>query len=209
MGDKGMEVRRWQRLDERFPRTPRGADGFYRCRYCGAVIRDASRHYRAWCSSACSNEAWIRVNPTAAAHHVYRRDQGICRVCGLNVQSLKLCLEDMRGLSRGYAARWDQTPPTESLRCLWRAVLVATLRALELRGFDVRYERWQSWSALWACDHIVEHAEGGPLEPENLQLLCTACHKTKTRDYMRRRSLTRNGQMLLPQALASSMENAP
>ena len=36
-------------------------------------------------------------------------------------------------------------------------------------------------------DHIIEHAEEGSSETENLQMLCKSCHKDKTSEYMSRR----------------------
>lgn len=40
----------------------------------------------------------------------------------------------------------------------------------------------------WEADHILEWAEGGKTELENLQTLCVPCHKRKTAEYAARRS---------------------
>jgi hypothetical protein len=43
--------------------------------------------------------------------------------------------------------------------------------------------RWKTWR--WEYDHIVEIARGGdPLDPENVQLLCSECHRKKTAAFL-------------------------
>ncbi len=54
----------------------------------------------------------------------------------------------------------------------------AKLRAL---GFRVR-------GSLWEVDHVVPLIDGGPHDLENLQTLCTPCHKRKTASEARDRA---------------------
>ncbi|MAI81052.1 MAG: hypothetical protein CL917_19080 [Deltaproteobacteria bacterium] len=57
-------------------------------------------------------------------------------------------------------------------------------RALRERGFVPR-------RSLWELDHILPLVDGGGHELENLQTLCTPCHKKKTAEEARRRAQRR------------------
>lgn len=68
-------------------------------------------------------------------------------------------------------------------------------RELRERGFKPR-------QSLWEVDHIVALIDGGGHEPENLQTLCTPCHKTKTAQEARNRAAANT-------ALAAPPEQSP
>lgn len=171
------------RLDTIYPRLPKTEDGYYRCRYCGKVIPIKSGHYRGWCPGGeCAHQAMIRVFPNMAASALHRREHGICRHCGLDTDALAAALRELQWRARGYHPPGTEEPP-ESEMNLWRDVRTFVMVQMRRRGFDVGHD-WCEDRRLWACDHILEHAEGGTLQPDNLQTLCVPCHKAKTRRYV-------------------------
>lgn len=46
----------------------------------------------------------------------------------------------------------------------------------------------------WQADHIIEWADGGTHDLENIQTLCLPCHKTKTKESRRLRIAARKDQ---------------
>lgn len=69
-----------------------------------------------------------------------------------------------------------------------------------LRNADPRYPDYAPTSMLrsgWDVDHIVAVAEGGTDDPENLRLLCSACHKDVTRIQRKLKALRRTFAILL------------
>ena len=50
-----------------------------------------------------------------------------------------------------------------------------------------KYEKGKFDNAGYEIDHVIEVAEGGGNDENNLQALCSSCHKVKTRDYMKKR----------------------
>lgn len=45
------------------------------------------------------------------------------------------------------------------------------------------------WTVASEVDHIIEKEDGGTDDPENLQSICGACHKAKTKESQRKRRL--------------------
>ena len=118
-----------------------------------------------------------RTYSTWARNALERRQNGICQECGLDTTELDHELKILRSMFL-YESRDDH-------KCKWLLcdVLRTMLVAMGKCGFDTSPDHWR-WRTLWHMDHIVEHAEGGSLEPENLQTLCVACHKKKTKKYV-------------------------
>ncbi len=156
------------KLEEKFPKLPR-EEGWWLCRYCGKRI-SRERRYRAWCSAKCTEEAMIRCYPQSASGHVLKRDKGVCAACGLQTEELRAALERVR------RSKWNGGPE-RLLRELYKTVT----HAMMARGFDLMTcGNWGHIPALHHIDHVISVAEGGELEPENLQTLCVPCHKAKT-----------------------------
>lgn len=178
---------RTMRVDQVYPKKPKDSDGYWLCRYCGERIAKCDR-YLAW-HSTCRHEAYIRTYPNDAASNLRQREHGVCRHCGIDTEALQLAMRELRDKSRGWHA-WNAPAPSESEMDLWRAVLSSVANAMKQRGWDIDVPSFgfPSWSKLWNMDHIVEHAEGGDLEPSNLQTLCVPCHKAKTRVYAAERA---------------------
>ena len=76
---------------------PKGPHGRTLCRRCG-IETPKGRH--TFCSDACVHEWKLRTDPGYLREQVFRRDRGICSVCGLDTESLR---KDKRKLD--YAAR--------------------------------------------------------------------------------------------------------
>ena len=88
----------------------------------------------------------------------------------------------MRKRDRGRCAlcRLDTNALRRELKGRGRA------RKLRERGFKAR-------QSLWEVDHIVPLIDGGGHEANNLQTLCTPCHKAKTAEEARSRAMQSRG----------------
>ena len=162
------------RLDETFPKLPKGADGYWPCRYCKTPIKDSTRRYRAWCSANCQAAAEQRTYQGRARAAIERRDHGRCAACGAPTEAFRQVLYWLRDRSK----RRDEDA----------AVMLATLVGwMRNRGWNTYVPNHFSphWRHLWELDHIRPCKHGGDLEPENLQTLCVPCHKAKTREQAR------------------------
>ncbi len=95
-----------------------------------------------------------------------------CARCGL----------DLVGFTYRYTFvlnAWLHTPPADRLWLIFRyPQLRHTLRVM---GFEPD-------SSFAVADHVVPLWEGGADDEANLQLLCGACHKPKTREEAHRRA---------------------
>jgi len=173
-----MPKSRFKKLEEIYPKLPKDADGWWLCRYCGKKISQDKR-YRAWCSNECSHAAMERTYSNWARNALRERENGICKQCGMDTIELDHELKLLRSLTQ-HTFRKDWKRKNH-----YSDVLKTLLAAMKNCGFDTN-PMWGSWSTLWHMDHILEYADGGTLEPENLQTLCVACHKKKTKKYVRK-----------------------
>lgn len=170
---------RIERLDKTYPKLPKDPEGWWLCRYCGKRISQSKR-YRAWCSSKCTHEAEIRTYSDHARRDLFKRENGVCKCCGVDTYQLDHELKLLQS-----SIRWNTQLPREQ-KTLHRIVLQTLLTAMKACGYNTS-PKYLSWSTLWQMDHILEHAEGGTLEPDNLQTLCLSCHKKKTKKYVGRK----------------------
>lgn len=137
----------------------RGPNGRPRCRWCGVEV---SPPRRTWCSQRCVDEFLVRKGDARAVRIVFARDRGVCGLCGLDTESIRLRLREAS---------------VDARRILWGELVV--------RGFN----RLQ---ALYQVDHIRPVVEGGgSCGLENLRTLCVPCHKAETRALARRRAIER------------------
>lgn len=178
-----MAEQRVERLDKTYPKLPRDSEGWWICRYCKKRITQG-RRYRAWCSDACSNAAMERTYSDRARRALEKRQNGICCQCGLDTTELDHTLDVLKSLSS-----IDPSVPRDHFRNdrirrrHYDNVLETLLHAMKRCGFNTS-PFYRTWGVLWHMDHIVEHAEGGTMEPDNLQTLCIPCHKRKTKTYV-------------------------
>ena len=173
---KSRSKSRAKRLEEVYPKLDKDSEGYWICRYCGERINQGKR-YRAWCSDECSRNAMERTYSNWARNALERRENGICQECGLDTTELDHELKILRSLVNHTYRRCSKE------KWHYQNVLRTMLLSMKRCGFNTSPD-WGRWSTLWHMDHIVEHAEGGTLEPENLQTLCVACHKKKTKKYV-------------------------
>lgn len=121
--------------------------------------------------SGCVHEWKLRTQSGYARRHVNIRDQGVCAICGLDTEGLKLwCRTKLV----------DPRTKDEVDTILW------------LLGFD----HTCLGSALWHADHIIPVAEGGAdLGLANLRTLCLTCHHAETAALRRRLVFRRKAAM--------------
>jgi 5-methylcytosine-specific restriction endonuclease McrA len=112
--------------------------------------------------SRLSTERNVGSSPPHTAHggkrrsslrqQVLRRDHGICAMCTLDTERLRVLLE------RVSYSRADQ----KVLRTFWKILRV------------------EGRKSLWDADHIVPLTLGGRDEVENMRTLCVWCHREET-----------------------------
>jgi 5-methylcytosine-specific restriction protein A len=74
------------------------------CRWCRTVVRPPRRTF---CGDACVHEWRVRSDPRYVRQQVWKRDRGVCRLCGFDV---------------GHAERrWRREKPAAAARALRRA----------------------------------------------------------------------------------------
>ncbi|XP_022062127.2 DNA annealing helicase and endonuclease ZRANB3 [Acanthochromis polyacanthus] len=126
-----------------------------------------------FCSHRCQEEFQLRSSQTYMRSRVLEAEQGVCQHCGLQAHDLFL---KVRG-----------APPSqrkEMLENTWLAQL--SLKELnEMIRAPVEGDFWQ-------VDHIRPvYSGGGQCSLDNLQTLCTVCHKARTAQQAKERSQMR------------------
>jgi 5-methylcytosine-specific restriction endonuclease McrA len=102
---------------------------------------------------------------------VFRRDKGICALCGI----------DTTVLGKVLAAEWQ------------RVKMASTARERRERAeFRKRYRWFFRRRSYWDADHIVPVVEGGgECTMANIRTLCVPCHQRVTKDLARRQASQR------------------
>lgn len=126
-----------------------------------------------FCSHKCQEEFQLRSSQTYMRTRVLEAEQGICQHCGLHAHDLFLKVRD--------------APPSQRkdmLENTWLAQL--SLKQLnEMIRAPVEGDFWQ-------VDHIRPvYSGGGQCSLDNLQTLCTVCHKARTAQQAKERSQMR------------------
>ena len=135
--------------------------------WCGFATK---RPRKTWCSDACVR-SYQAILPKTCAYISYRRDRGICQLCGVDTIRLQ-------SLFLKFRQRWaTATTPEESAE--WRAVFDTFCGHLRDLGFVVTHCQLKS---MTEADHIRPVVEGGGLTGvENYRTLCVPCHKELSR----------------------------
>ncbi|XP_039997891.1 DNA annealing helicase and endonuclease ZRANB3 isoform X2 [Xiphias gladius] len=126
-----------------------------------------------FCSHRCQEEFQLRSSQTYMRSRVLEAEQGICQLCGLHVHDLFLKVRDALPSQR-----------KEMLENTWLTQL--SLKQLnEMIRAPVEGDFWQ-------VDHIRPvYSGGGQCSLDNLQTLCTVCHKARTAQQAKERSRMR------------------
>uniref|UniRef100_A0A8C5TLQ3 Zinc finger RANBP2-type containing 3 n=1 Tax=Malurus cyaneus samueli TaxID=2593467 RepID=A0A8C5TLQ3_9PASS len=136
---------------------------------------------RAWdtrfCSLACQEDFSIRSSQSYLRSQVFQIEHGVCQCCQHNAQELYLSVRDAPRSQRKQLleSSWMSHLPLGQLNEMIRS---------------------PAEGQFWQVDHIQPvYSGGGQCSLENLQTLCTACHRERTakqakeRSQLKRRSL--------------------
>jgi len=111
----------------------------------------------------------MRSQPGYVRKVIFKRDKGVCAICGTDTRILSKKLVRLRELCRmGY------------------------LRVLQQLGIPKNRSIRQR-KGVWDADHIVPVVEGGGLcDESNYRTLCVPCHKVVTAELRRKRAGTKD-----------------
>ncbi|KAM9669766.1 DNA annealing helicase and endonuclease ZRANB3 isoform 2-T2 [Dama dama] len=126
-----------------------------------------------FCSLKCQEEFWIRSNNSYLRAKVFEIEHGVCQLCNLNAQELFLRLRDAPKSQRKSLldATWTSKLPLEQLNEMMRS---------------------PGEGHFWQVDHIRPvSGGGGQCSLDNLQTLCTVCHRERTARQAKERSQVR------------------
>lgn len=151
-------------------------DGNPLCVSCHKSTSHVNEQYstRAWdtrfCSLTCQDDFQIRSSQSYMRTKVFETEHGVCQQCGLNAQELYLLIRDAPKVRR-----------KELLDNTWLSQL-----SLEQLNEMIRNP---TEGLFWQVDHIKPvYSGGGQCSLENLQTLCTVCHKERTAKQAKERS---------------------
>jgi 5-methylcytosine-specific restriction enzyme A len=140
---------------------PRG-----QCTWCGEPV---GRGRSTWCSDQCVEAFRLRCDPAAQMRFVLKRDRGVCAMCGRDTVTSER--------DGNAAAKTEPRPawgragtPEHDAWDKWHE-----RQAEIMAGFGWARGQWRE------VDHMIPVIEGGGLlGPDNLRLLCGACHADET-----------------------------
>jgi len=154
-------------VQKTFP-TRTDADGNRLCAWCGKPCR-TNRHK--YCSSDCQDEVYVRCTPDYACQKVWKRDRGVCALCGCDTEKIERILRAVQRYAHDEGIyRWPDPDSPPHHRASAPHI---TWKLRQILGFTRDH--------LWEMDHIKPVIEGGGLcGLENLRTLCTECHDRET-----------------------------
>lgn len=180
---------------KRFIEPPfRGQKG--RCQWCGT--HDIPKGRRSWCSQECVEEYLLRSSGEHIRQAVYRRDKGVCAICGRDADTeYRAWREQHKEIYRladrlFQSSRFNQTWE----RGKWRLAgndepLWGDLGPFRKYLLD-KYApgRWTPGrQSGWDADHIIPVVEGGGgCGIDGMRTLCHPCHKDQTAALAARRA---------------------
>lgn len=173
-------------------RAPRGPSGERLCRWCHGPVGPGRRTF---CGDGCVHEWRIRRDPSYVREQVFKRDRGICALCGIDtVAALKtvLQLREQAEAQVPWDGKW-------AMARAWNEEVVRRLNSLlESHGLPPD-PPWTRTASLWDADHIVPVVEGGgTCGLDGYRTLCVWCHRQETAKLATRRARERRPQQELP-----------
>jgi len=134
---------------------PINQSGFRACRWCGGDVKPPKR---TMCSDECKHEILLRTNSSYFRDCVYKRDKGICALCGIDTKETAKTALSLEGDERSAFLQLYSIPESRKIR-------------------KVKYG-----GSLWDADHIVRVVDGGgECGLDNIRTLCISCHKIITK----------------------------
>lgn len=134
---------------------PKDENGLTCCRWCGKGVKPPRR---TMCSPECVHELQIRTNGRYMRDCVYKRDKGICKICGIDTKNLAKTALSLFGDERD--------------------------KFLKDNSISLKRKIWirKHGGGLWDADHIIPVKDGGGMcGLENIRTLCIKCHKLITK----------------------------
>ncbi|XP_067271801.1 DNA annealing helicase and endonuclease ZRANB3 [Pseudorasbora parva] len=129
-----------------------------------------------FCSPACMEDFQLRSNQGYMRARVLETEQGVCQQCGLNAHQLYVQVRDA-----------PHTHRKEMLDNTW-------LAQLPLKQLNEMIQS-PAEGQFWQVDHINPvYRGGGQCSLDNLQTLCTVCHRMRTAQQAKDRSRMKRDQ---------------
>lgn len=186
-------------------KTLKDADGKIICSCgCGQYPQPPRRN---WFSNACVHEWRIRNDPAYAKLEVFKRDKGICALCGCDAYAEWTRLYQQRLdyyrlydwlVKRSEPAVWDERRREWVTQWKHHSTYEVCQRVKEVmgkHGFNLHTRRHKL--SGWEADHIVPVAKGGgQCGLDNYRTLCTPCHKRVTAQLKRELAEARRQESL-------------
>ncbi|KAM4626109.1 DNA annealing helicase and endonuclease ZRANB3-like [Discoglossus pictus] len=152
------------------------SDGNPLCLHCQLPSAQRNTHNAAtawdtrFCSQKCQDDFLMRSSQSYMRSKVFETEHGVCQQCCLNAHELYLSVRDA-----------PKTQRKTLLESTWMAQLpLAQLNELIRNPTE---------GLFWQVDHIKPvYGGGGQCSMENLQTLCTVCHKERTAKQAKERS---------------------
>lgn len=154
------------------------ADGFKPCRWCKGPVKPPNRM---WCGDkVCIHEWKRRTSWPLTRDDVFRRDRGICALCGLDTKTVD------PGIILGLITKSRKLQPEANDH---RRAMYEQLEAAYAWG------RLNKCESPWQADHIIPVNDGGDwFAMSNLRTLCCPCHRRVTTEYATHRATERRGR---------------
>lgn len=137
-------------------KMPKGPNGRPLCRQCGTEV---SGRRRTFCSDACVHAWKIVTDPGYVREQVFKRDRGVCALCGLDTEALRKVVRTPFFTGEPGTLTHRRNHPVKTM-------------------MDDLLPRNRT---LWDADHVIPVVEGGgECDLDNYRTLCVWCHKRET-----------------------------